>query len=159
MAEHSATVLWQRAGAKFTDNRYSRAHRWIFDGGLTVPASASPHVVPIPLSEPSNVDPEEAFVAALSSCHMLWFLSIAARRGFVVDAYRDEAVGRMEKNEEGRLAITRVTLHPRIEFASPKIPDARELEGLHAEAHDNCFIASSVRTKVSVEPASHTSAP
>jgi organic hydroperoxide reductase OsmC/OhrA len=156
--EHKATVLWERAGATFTDNRYSRAHFWTLDGGLTMPASASPHVVPVPLSDPSNVDPEEAFVAALSSCHMLWFLSIAAQRGFLVESYRDEALGRMEKNEEGHLAITRVMLRPRIEFGSAKIPNASELEALHAEAHDRCFLANSVRTRISVQPVSETSA-
>src|ERR1700752_1483038 len=99
MAEYKATVAWQRDGAKFTDNRYSRGHRWSFDGGVEVPASSSPHVVPLPLSVEAAVDPEEAFVASLSSCHMLFFLSFAAKRGYVVESYRDEAVGTMAKNE------------------------------------------------------------
>ena len=102
MAEHTATVSWDRFDAAFTDNRYSRAHRWMFDGGATIPASSSPHVVPVPMSDPMGVDPEEAFVAALSSCHMLWFLSIAAKRGFVVDHYEDQAVGTMARNDAGR---------------------------------------------------------
>lgn len=151
MAEYTVTVLWERGSATFSDNRYSRAHRWVFDGGAVVPASASPHVVPAPLSEPTNVDPEEAFVVALSSCHMLWFLSIAANRGFIVDAYTDRAIGYMEKNEEGRLAITRVTLHPAIRFAQPRVPTESEIHEMHQEAHHQCFIANSVRTHVSVE--------
>ena len=112
MAEHTATVAWDRFDAAFTDNRYSRAHRWMFDGGATIPASSSPHVVPVPMSDPMGVDPEEAFVASLSSCHMLWFLSIAASRGFVVDHYEDNAVGTMARDEAGRLAMTRVVLRP-----------------------------------------------
>src|SRR5262245_54561777 len=121
MAEYKAIVTWDRpAGARFTDNRYSRAHRWTFDGGAQVPASSSPHVVPVPLSDPAGVDPEEAFVASLSSCHMLWFLSLAAKRGFVIESYRDEAVGILEKNAEGRPAITRVTLRPAIQFSGDK---------------------------------------
>src|SRR5436305_6059705 len=110
MAEYKAVVEWSRCGEKFTDNRYSRGHRWLFDGGVEVPASSSPHAVPVPLSVAAAVDPEEAFVASLSSCHMLWFLSIAAKRGFVVDSYRDEAVGVMAKDAAGKLAMTRVTL-------------------------------------------------
>src|SRR5512134_3111042 len=105
MGVHQASVIWERAeSAKFVDNRYSRAHRWEFDGGAVVPASSSPAVVPVPLSDPAGVDPEEAFVAALASCHMLFFLSFAAKRGIVVESYRDEAVGVMGKNAEGRLA-------------------------------------------------------
>ena len=114
MAHHVAVVTWDRFDAAFTDNRYSRAHRWTFDGGATIPASSSPHVVPVPLSDPLGVDPEEAFVASLSSCHMLWFLSIAAGRGFVVDSYEDHAVGTMAPDASGRLAMTRVALRPSI---------------------------------------------
>src|SRR5262245_33754247 len=116
MAKYRSTVLWSRDGAVFSDNRYSRGHRWLFDGGIEVPGSSSPHVVPLPLSVEAAVDPEEAFVASLSSCHMLWFLSIAAEQGFVVESYRDEAVGVMGKNGEGKLAMTRVTLHPEVRF-------------------------------------------
>src|SRR5512134_3144101 len=113
MGVHQASVIWERAeGAKFVDNRYSRAHRWEFDGGAEVPASSSPHVVPVPLSDPAGVDPEEAFVASLSSCHMLWFLAIAAKRGFVVENYEDEAEGTMGTNDVGRTAMTRVILRP-----------------------------------------------
>lgn len=152
MGEYNASIIWERAGARFTDNRYSRAHRWTFDGGASVKASASPYVVPVPLSDPAGVNPEEAFVAALSSCHMLWFLSIAAQRGFTVDSYRDDAVGHMERNPEGRLAMTRVVLRPMIRFSGPKTPDPEQIETMHDEAHHECFIANSVRTVVSVEP-------
>src|SRR6188474_3388298 len=116
MAEHTATVAWSRFDAAFTDNRYSRAHRWMFDGGATIPASSSPHVVPVPMSDPMGVDPEEAFVASLSSCHMLWFLSIAAKRGYVVESYVDEAQGVMAKNGDGKLAMTAVVLRPQVSF-------------------------------------------
>lgn len=153
MSDYAATVTWERAGARFTDQRYSRAHRWSFDGGLTVPASSSPQSVPAPMSDPSAVDPEEAFVAALSSCHMLWFLAIAAKRGFMVDAYRDRAVGTMEKNAEGRLAITRAVLRPEVVFSGETRPSPRQVDEMHAEAHRACFIANSVRTAVVVESA------
>lgn len=151
MAEYTATVSWTRSGAHFLDKRYSRAHEWRFDGGTTVPASASPHVVPAPMSDPRGVDPEEAFVASLSSCHMLNFLFFAAQAGFVVDSYTDAAVGEMEKNSEGRLAITRVTLKPQVSFSGERLPTAEELRVLHNQAHHDCFIANSVLTKVSVE--------
>jgi organic hydroperoxide reductase OsmC/OhrA len=150
MAEHTATVSWDRFDAAFTDNRYSRAHRWMFDGGATIPASSSPHVVPVPLSDPLGVDPEEAFVAALSSCHMLWFLSIAAKRGFIVDHYEDQAVGTMARNDAGRLAMTRVVLRPDVAFSGDRLPGAADLRAMHDEAHHECYIANSVRTEVVV---------
>ena len=153
MGEYTAKVEWQRNGAKFTDNRYSRAHLWSFDGGAMVPASSSPHVVPAPLSDPTGVDPEEAFIAAIASCHMLWFLSLAARKGFIVERYQDDAVGVLEKNADGKQAITKVTLRPEISFAGDKLPSPEELEALHHSAHDNCFIANSVRTDITVESA------
>ena len=153
MAEYRSTVEWSRGGAAFTDNRYSRGHRWTFDGGVEVPASSSPHVVPLPLSVEAAVDPEEAFVASLSSCHMLWFLSLAARRGFVVESYRDEAVGVMAKDEGGKLAMTRVTLRPDVRFAGERLPTAEELDALHHQAHEECYIARSVKTDVRCEPA------
>jgi len=153
MADHSCTVTWERGGAAFTDNRYSRAHIWRFDGGAVVPASASPHVVPVPMSDPAAVDPEEAFVAALSSCHMLTFLWLAAKRGFVVDSYADEAVGRMGANAAGREAVTQVVLRPAISFSGPRTPDESEIRELHHAAHEQCFIANSVTTSVTVEPA------
>ena len=151
MPEITATVEWSRSGAKFTDNRYSRLHHWRFDGGIEVPASSSPHVVRPPLSEPRAVDPEEAFVAALSSCHMLWFLSLAARHGFVIDSYTDEAIGAMGRNAEGRTAMTQVTLRPKVVFAGDG-PSETQLDALHNQAHEECFIASSVKTDVRVEP-------
>src|SRR5262245_60142944 len=116
MSAYTAVIRWARDGATFTDNRYNRGHRWTFDGGIEVAASASPHVVPLPLSVAAAVDPEEAFVAALASCHMLWFLSIAAKRGFVVESYKDEAAGVMAKNAAGKIAMTKVTLHPEVAF-------------------------------------------
>lgn len=152
MADYKATIDWSRDGAVFTDNRYSRGHRWMFDGGVEVPASSSPHVVPLPLSVAAAVDPEEAFVASLSSCHMLWFLSIAAKRGFLVESYRDEATGTMAKNADGELAMTQVTLHPEARFGGDLRPSADELTAMHHEAHEMCFIANSVKTEVRCEP-------
>ena len=153
MSTYTAEIRWSRGPAeKFTDQRYSRAHTLRFDGGAVVPASSSPHVVPPPQSDPRGVDPEEAFVASLASCHMLWFLSIAAKRGHVVDSYADDATGVMERNAAGRLAMTRVTLRPRVAFSGAKPPDRTALDVLHHEAHEECYIASSVRTEVVVEP-------
>jgi organic hydroperoxide reductase OsmC/OhrA len=151
MSEHTATVRWQRNGAAFTDNKYSRAHQWKFDGGALVPASSSPHLLRVPLSDPSAVDPEEAFVASLSSCHMLWFLSLAAKRGFVVEDYEDNAVGVMGRNAAGKLAVTVVNLRPHATFAGRQ-PTREELESLHHEAHEECFLAASVHTQVCCEP-------
>lgn len=151
MGEHSATIVWERGDSAFTDNDYSRAHRWMFDGGLTVPASASPHIVPLPHSVAENVDPEEAFVASLSSCHMLVFLSIAAKKGFVVDSYRDAAVGFLEKDAAGRLAVTRVILRPAASYSGASVPNARQIEKMHHQSHTICFIANSVKTEVIIE--------
>lgn len=151
MSSYTATIRWQRNGAVFTDNKYSRAHQWLFDGGAVVAGSSSPHVVRVPLSDPAAVDPEEAFVASLSSCHMLWFLSLAAGRGFVIDSYEDQATGVMAKNAEGRLAMSVVTLRPRAVFVDRQ-PTTDELEALHHQAHEECFIAASVKTEVRVEP-------
>lgn len=152
MASYRAVVEWHRDGARFTDNRYSRGHRWRFDGGVEVPASSSPQVVPVPLSVEAAVDPEEAFVVSLSSCHMLWFLSIAARRGYLVERYVDEATGVMEKDAAGRLAMTRVTLHPDVQFGGDKRPAGQDIAAMHHEAHDACFIANSVKTELRCEP-------
>lgn len=151
MSEHVATVKWARNGATFTDHRYSRVHEWDFDGGVRVRASASPHVVPEPLSSTSAVDPEEAFVASLSSCHMLWFLALAAKEGFVIDSYEDRAVGRMARNEAGKLMITDVILRPAIRFGGDATPTSEQLDQLHHQAHEECFLAASVRTNVRVE--------
>lgn len=151
MSEHVATVTWQRGEQPFIDNRYSRAHRWRFDGGAVVPASSSPSNVRPPFSDPAGVDPEEAFVASLSSCHMLWFLFFAARAKHVIDVYEDEAIGTLGKNAAGQTAFTRVTLRPRITLAGGGAIEAAELQRLHHEAHANCFIASSVNAEVVVE--------
>ena len=153
MAQHISTILWQRDdNASFTDQRYGRRHSWHFDGGAGVPGSSSPHVVPLPYSDPAGVDPEEAFVASLSSCHMLWFLDVAARAGWVVDRYRDDAVGTMARNAQGQLAMTRVTLHPAVLFALARSPTREELLDLHHRAHASCFIANSVKSEVVYEP-------
>jgi organic hydroperoxide reductase OsmC/OhrA len=145
-------VRWQRGPEeRFIDGRYSRAHEWQFDGGARVHASASPHVVKVPLSDPSGVDPEEAFVAAIASCHMLLFLGFAAKRGFAITAYEDNAIGVMGKAGEGREWMTRVTLRPRVAFAGDKRPTAEEVDTLHHQAHEACYIANSVKTEVVVE--------
>ena len=152
MSAYTVQIRWERGDQPFTDNRYSRGHSWVFDGGVEVPASSSPHVVPLPYSRPDAVDPEEAFVASLSSCHMLWFLSIAARHRFCVDSYVDEATGVMDRNSLGKLAMTRVTLRPRVAFAGDRLPTRSELETMHHKAHAECFIANSVKTEVLCEP-------
>ncbi|MCL9774775.1 OsmC family protein [Vibrio methylphosphonaticus] len=152
MSEHYAVVSWTRGkGEVFHDNQYSRGHSWEFDGGAIVPASPSPHVVPLPLSIEENVDPEEAFIAALSSCHMLVFLSIAAKRNYVVDRYTDKAIGTLGENEVGKLAVTKVVLHPHVEFSGERVPTMAQLEKMHHLSHENCFIANSVTTLVTTE--------
>ena len=151
MSAHTATIHWQRADANFEKGEYSRRHEWRFDGGSVVTASPSPQVVAAPWSDASAVDPEEAFVAAISSCHMLWFLSLAAKRGFVVDRYTDEAIGTMARIAPGRQAITDVVLRPRIQFAPTRAADAHEVDALHEAAHERCFIANSVKTAIRVE--------
>jgi organic hydroperoxide reductase OsmC/OhrA len=154
MHDHTAQVHWQRQGAAFTDKRYSRGHAWRFDGGTVVPASSSPLSVREPYSVAAAVDPEEAFVASISSCHMLWFLDFAARAGWVVDDYLDNAVGVMTPNAQGRLWVSRVTLRPKAVFAGAHQPDAAEVARLHHAAHDDCFIANSVKSEVLIEPIS-----
>jgi organic hydroperoxide reductase OsmC/OhrA len=152
MSEHLATIHWDRSGPDFVKGKYSREHTWTFDGGVTVPASPSPSVVPAPWSNAAHVDPEEAFVAAISSCHLLTFLWLASREGFQADRYHDEAVGVMTKNERGVPWISRVTLRPRIAWSGPKQPTPADLDRLHHRAHEECFIANSVKTEVVVEP-------
>jgi organic hydroperoxide reductase OsmC/OhrA len=149
---HTALIRWNLGEADFLARRYSRAHTWTFDGGAVVPASSSPHVVPVPMSDASAVDPEEAFVASLASCHMLWFLDIAARAGYAVEAYEDAADGRMGRNAAGKLAIDLVTLRPRARFAGARVPDAAGLAALHHQAHEECFLANSVRCEIRCEP-------
>lgn len=150
MAEYLATVEW-RCDGDFREGRYSRAHSWLFDGGATVPASASPGNVPAPWSDPAGVDPEEALVAAVSSCHMLWFLHLARDSGLDVAAYSDEARGTLGKGADGKVAMTRISLRPNISFAGEP-PSEERLAGLHHAAHERCFIANSLKTEVVVEP-------
>ncbi len=150
MEAHKAIIDWKRGDKEFTYQTYSRDHDWTFEGGISVRASAAPDF----LGNADLVDPEEAFVAALSSCHMLTFLAVAAKKRFVVESYRDEAVGYLEKNSEGKLAMTRVVLRPEVRFGGDKLPAPDELEKIHDTAHHQCFIANSVTTEVSVEPAS-----
>ncbi len=152
MSRYTANIRWTRGDAKFTDNRYSRRHLWRFDGGIEVPASSSPHSVPLPYSSADAVDPEEAFVASIASCHMLWFLSIAAKRGHRVDNYADEADGVMEKNADGHLAITQIVLRPRVGFSGDRVPSPAEVAAMHNDAHHACYIANSVKTEIRVQP-------
>ena len=153
MSEHQARIRWaRRPGETFIDSRYSRAHTWQFDGGATVQASSAPTSVPLPFSKPDNVDPEEAFVAALSSCHMLTFIWLAAKEKLVVDSYDDAAVGHMGRNAQGRTAVTSAHLQPKIVFSGEKTPTDEDIERLHHSAHEQCFIANSVTTSVAVEP-------
>jgi len=152
MHTYTATVSWSRGEQAFTDGKYSRAHRWRFDGGVDVPASSSPLVVRPPLSDEAAIDPEEAFVAALSSCHMLFFIDFARRAGFRIDRYEDQAEGVMSQDAEGRTAITVVTLRPAIAFSGERLPTATEIEALHHKSHEACFIANSVRSEVRIEP-------
>jgi len=148
----TATVEWRRGDAKFTDKRYSRAHAWRFDGGAVVPGSSSPLSVPLPFSDEQAVDPEEAFVAALSSCHMLFFIASVARDGYLLDSYDDAAIGTMEKNARGKFAMSRVTLRPRLVFSGDRQPSAEQVAALHHWAHEECYLANSVTTEVVIEP-------
>ncbi len=152
MAKYTAEILWLRGDQEFLNKRYSRRHLLRFDGGVEVPASSSPQVVPLPYSDAAAVDPEEAFVASLASCHMLWFLSVAANRGFVVDSYRDVAIGLLAKNADGKLAMIRVTLRPEVKFSGECLPSRAEQQQMHEQAHEDCFIASSVKTELLCEP-------
>jgi organic hydroperoxide reductase OsmC/OhrA len=152
MAHHEARINWERKGEPFLKGKYSRAHDWSFDGGLTVIASSSPHVVKVPFSDPHAVDPEEAFVASISSCHMLSFLWRACQAGFVCDSYEDDAIGIMEKNAQGRYAVTKVTLKPKAVFSGDKQPSRDDIEHMHHQAHEDCFIANSVKTEITCEP-------
>ena len=151
MANYTATIEWQRGEQNFTNNQYSRGHQWHFDGGTSVPASSSPHVVPLPMSVEANVDPEEAFVAAISSCHMLFFLSIAAKRKYTIDSYIDQAIGTMAKNDQGKIAFTEVVLRPKITFSGDKQPTQEQIDKIHHLSHEQCFIANSVNCEIRVE--------
>lgn len=152
MSLYHAEIAWTHTSGDFLLNRYSRAHVWRFDGGIEVRASSSPHVVRLPFSVEDAVDPEEAFVAALSSCHMLSFLYLAAKRKFAVQSYVDAAEGEMQKDERGRDWIARVVLHPKVQFTGTPVPTNEELHALHHAAHEECFIANSVKTSVLCEP-------
>jgi len=151
VSEYAVKVYWKRGSQSFIDGQYSRAHVWAFDGGACVQASSSPQIVPIPLSVEEHVDPEEAFVASLSSCHMLWFLNVAAKRDLVVDAYTDRCSGVLEKNDEDKLAVTQVLLKPAVHFSEGTVVSEALLHEMHKQAHDSCFIANSVKTDVHVE--------
>jgi organic hydroperoxide reductase OsmC/OhrA len=152
MSEHIVEVIWQRGEQVFTDRHYSRKHILKFDGGLEVPASSSPGIVPLPYSDATAVDPEELLLAALSNCHMLWFLDLAARAGFVVDTYEDRISGVMGKNAHGKIFLAKAALHPVTAFAGNKKPTQQELEALHHRAHEECFIANSVLTEITCAP-------
>lgn len=150
MSEHKATIAWKCTSQEFLKGKYSREHTWTFDGGVTVPASSAVSSVPLPYSNPANVDPEEAFVAAVSSCHMLSFLFVAYRHGFQVDSYHDAAVGVMTKNEKGIPWVSSVQLNPQIQYSGEKRPNAEEEHQLHHAAHEQCYIANSIKTEVRV---------
>lgn len=149
---YTVKIEWEKAeGDAFVDNKYSRVHKLIFDGGIDVAGSASPHVVPPPMSSEAAVDPEEMFVASLSSCHMLWFLSLAAEKKFVVKSYEDNAVGVLGKDADGKYGMMKVTLKPKAVFGGENKPTPEQIKGLHEEAHEKCFIANSVKTVVTIE--------
>jgi organic hydroperoxide reductase OsmC/OhrA len=150
MSEHRATIRWNLKHPEFLKGKFSREHTWSFDGGVTVPASAAPSAVRPPLSNPANVDPEEAFVASVSSCHMLTFLWLASRAGFEIESYEDEAVGVMTKNEKGIPWVSSITLNPRIVYGASKRPSAEEEQKLHHGAHEQCYVANSVKTDIKV---------
>lgn len=152
MAQYTAEILWLRGEQTFLDKRYSRRHVIRFDGGVEFVGSSSPHSVPLPMTDPAAVDPEEMFIASLSSCHMLWFLFIAARNNFCVDRYSDSVSGVMEKNAQGKTWMSSVTLKPNVLFSGHKVPTREEIVKMHEEAHGECFLANSVKTDVRIEP-------
>ena len=149
MSVYRAQVIWHCDDSDFLKRRYSREHKWLFDGGISLPASASPHVVPLPMSSEHAVDPEEAFIAALSSCHMLFFLDYASAEKISVVSYSDQARGVMEKNQHGKIAITRVTLNPQVVYKA-QVPEKNTVAQLHHRAHESCFLANSVKTEIEV---------
>lgn len=148
MSEHRATISWKRRTDDFSYDVYNRSHTWTFDNGTELAASAAPAF----RGDEDRIDPEEAFVASVSACHMLTFLALASRKRFVVDSYTDRATGRLEKNDAGRLAITSVTLRPQVEFGGERKPSGEQLDRLHHQAHEHCYIANSVKTSITVEP-------
>lgn len=149
---NTATIVWERGNQPFTDRKYARAHVWQFDGGVTVPASSSPSVVRVPLSREDAVDPEEALIASLASCHMLTFLDLAARAGLIVDTYRDAATAEMAKNADGKWFVSRITLQPEITLSGDAAAGDAELSELHNKSHDLCFISNSLRSEVMLAP-------
>lgn len=151
MHQYQATIKWRQEDGNFVNGKYSRKHTWNFDGNFEIPASASPQIVPKPFSDPAAVDPEEAFVASLASCHMLWFLSLAAKKGFIVKHYEDAARGIMENNGEGKLAITKVILQPLVTFYPSDNLNQQVIEKLHNQAHQQCFIANSVKSEIIID--------
>ncbi|MFZ1041660.1 MAG: OsmC family protein [Anaerolineales bacterium] len=147
----NVTVSWKKNLEEvFIDGKYSRSHTWIFDGGIELAASSSPHLIPLPMSIESAVDPEEAFIASLSSCHMLWFLSIATEKDYIVESYEDHAEGNLGENRDAKLAMTKVTLKPRIIFNEKATPSREQVDELHHLAHEKCFIANSVKTELTI---------
>ncbi|WP_332878883.1 OsmC family protein [Massilia sp. S19_KUP03_FR1] len=151
MKQFTARLAWRRGKQPFLDQRYSRAHTWDFDGGATVPASSSPLSVPLPMSDAAAVDPEEALVASVSSCHMLFFLSLAAQHGYIVDAYDDPAIGEMDVDADGKTAMTLIRLRPALAFSGANLPDAAAIAALHHAAHERCYIANSLKTVIVIE--------
>ncbi|MEO8131770.1 MAG: OsmC family protein [Bryobacteraceae bacterium] len=151
MQGHAVSIEWERRGSAFLDHRYSRAHRWRFDGGAEVAASSSPHIVRVPFSDPAAVDPEEAFVASLSSCHMLWFLDLAARAGFIVDRYADRAEGYLTKRSDGKMWLSRLVLFPEVHFVGVDTPTDEMVHNLHHQAHEECYLANAVKTEIEIK--------
>lgn len=155
MSVHTATIEWKRTSDEFLKGKYSREHTWKFDGGAIVSASSSPHVVPLPYSNAASVDPEEAFIASVASCHMLWFLHLARAQGFQIDHYHDAAEGVMSKTESGEFWISAITLRPAISYSGDKRPTDDEEQRLHHQAHEKCFIANSIKTEVKIAGMKH----
>jgi len=152
MPNYKATIHWKRSGAKFLDHKYQRTHTWTFDNGLRLKAAASPHIVGKSFTDSSVIDPEEAFIASVGSCHMLWFLSLAAGMGFVVNKYSDQSEGTLEKNSEGHMAMTKVLIQPMVSFEADNAPSQEDFLKLHREAHRKCFIANSVKSDIEILP-------
>lgn len=151
MSKYAAKIIWKSDSSEtFTNNRYTRGHTWEFDGGITVPASSSPHAVRVPFSVEAAVDPEEALVASAASCHMLTFLWVAARKGFNIASYTDDAVGEMTKGEDGKEWMSTISLHPKVEWTGEKLPTADEIVEMHHSAHEGCYIANSVKSEIRV---------
>jgi organic hydroperoxide reductase OsmC/OhrA len=152
MSTYTAKISWKNdSPVTFTKSRYTRGHTWLFDGGVEVPASSSPHAVRIPFSVEEAVDPEEALVAAASSCHMLSFLRVVSQKGFVVESYEDNAIGEMTKNEQGKEWISKITLDPKIVWSGENAPTAEQLAEMHHAAHELCYIANSIKSEVVVK--------